>query len=90
LQCAVYVWRAHLLSRQRLDRQLAIAGGGYRQRHPVFRSHGTVGRWSKKYSTASNPLKTSVSLVAGKHRFAVLAIYGDGTQPDSAVYATVK
>jgi hypothetical protein len=44
----------------------------------------------KKYSTTSNPLKTSVSLAAGKHRFAVLAIYGDGNQPESAVYAIVK
>jgi hypothetical protein len=44
----------------------------------------------KKYSTTSNPLKTSVSLAAGKHRFAVFAIYGDGNQPESAFYATVK
>jgi hypothetical protein len=44
----------------------------------------------KKYSTNANPLNTSVSLPAGKHRFAVLAIYGDGNQPVSAVYATVK
>ena len=44
----------------------------------------------KKYSTPSNPLSTSVSLPAGTHRFAVLAIYSDGLQPKSAVYATVK
>jgi hypothetical protein len=44
----------------------------------------------RKYSTTSNPVKTSVSLAAGKHRFAVLAIYEDGNQPESAVYATVK
>ena len=44
----------------------------------------------KKYSTTSNPLSTSVSLPAGTHRFAVLAIYSDGLQPKSAVYATVK
>ena len=44
----------------------------------------------KKYSTNANPLQTSVTLAAGKHRFAVLAIYGDGNRPESAVYATVK
>jgi hypothetical protein len=44
----------------------------------------------KKYTTSSNPLKTSVSVAAGKHRFAVIAIYGDGNKPETVVNATVK
>ena len=39
----------------------------------------------KKYTTTSNPLTTSVSLAAGSHRFAVLAIYGDGNKPESGL-----
>ena len=44
----------------------------------------------KKYSTASTSLKTSVSLAAGSHRFAVLAINTAGQKWESAVNATVK
>jgi len=44
----------------------------------------------KKYSTASTSLNTSVSLAAGSHRFAVLAINTAGQKWESAVNATVK
>lgn len=43
----------------------------------------------KKYSTASNSLDTSVSLPAGSHRFAVLAINTAGQKWEDVVYATV-
>ncbi len=44
----------------------------------------------KKYSAASTSLNTSISLSAGTHRFAVLAINTAGQKWESAVNATVK
>ena len=44
----------------------------------------------KKYSTASNSLNTSVSLSAGSHRFAVLAVNTAGQKWETAINATVK
>ena len=44
----------------------------------------------KKYSSASSSLNTSISLVAGTHRFAVLALNTAGQKWESAVNATVK
>jgi hypothetical protein len=44
----------------------------------------------KRYTTASKSLNTSVSLAAGTHRFAVLAINTAGQKWESAVSATVK
>jgi hypothetical protein len=44
----------------------------------------------KKYTTASKTLNTSVSLAAGTHRFAVLAVNTAGQKWESAVNATVK
>jgi hypothetical protein len=44
----------------------------------------------KKYTTASKALITSVSLAAGTHRFAVLAVNTAGQKWESAVNATVK
>ena len=44
----------------------------------------------KKYSTASKSLNTSISLAAGTHRFAVIAINTTGQKWESAVNATVK
>jgi hypothetical protein len=45
----------------------------------------------KKYSeTSSTSLTTSLSLAAGSHRFAVIAVNSTGTQWETAVNATVK
>ena len=45
----------------------------------------------KKYSAAgSNTLTTSISLAAGSHRFAVIAINTAGQKWESAVNATVE
>lgn len=44
----------------------------------------------KKYSTASNMLTTSISLAAGRHRFAVIATDTAGQKWESTVTATVK
>jgi hypothetical protein len=57
---------------------------------------GTISRmelWldgAKKYTSAGDTLSTSVSLAAGKHRFAVLAVNTAGKVLEQAVYATVK
>ena len=45
---------------------------------------------AKKYSTASNSLNTSVSLSAGSHRFAVLAVNTAGQKWETAINATVQ
>ncbi|MHB1937326.1 MAG: FG-GAP-like repeat-containing protein [Acidobacteriaceae bacterium] len=44
----------------------------------------------KKYAAAGAVLNTSISLAAGSHRFAVLAINTAGQKWENAVYATVK
>ncbi len=45
----------------------------------------------KKYAeTSSTTLKTTLSVAAGTHRFAVLAINTAGTKWEQAVNATVK
>jgi len=44
----------------------------------------------KKYTAPSNSINTSISLVAGTHRFAVLAVNTAGQKWESAVNATVK
>ncbi|MGC2251704.1 MAG: Ig-like domain-containing protein [Acidobacteriaceae bacterium] len=45
---------------------------------------------AKKYSTASTSLNTSISLSAGTHRFAVLALNTAGQKWETAIDATVK
>ena len=45
---------------------------------------------AKKYSTASDSLNTSISLAAGSHRFAVLAVNTAGQKWETAVNATVQ
>ena len=46
---------------------------------------------AKKYTTASSrQLNTTVTLTAGVHRFAVLAVNTAGQNWESAVNATVK
>jgi hypothetical protein len=44
----------------------------------------------KKYSTASSTLNTSISVAAGTHRFAIIAVNTAGQKWESAVNATVK
>lgn len=44
----------------------------------------------KKYAAPSNSINTSISLAAGSHRFAVLAVNTAGQKWESAVNATVK
>ena len=45
---------------------------------------------AKKFSTASSTLTTSISVAAGSHRFAVIAINTTGQKSESVVNATVK
>jgi len=44
----------------------------------------------KKFTVAANLLNTSVSLAAGTHRFAILAVNTTGQKWESAVNTTVQ
>ena len=44
----------------------------------------------KKYTSATSTLNTTITLAAGSHRFAVLAINTAGQKLETVVTATVK